>query len=113
MSMMKLTLARSQPVQNRPVKVLVFGEMGKCGELLLSFTEWIQLNKTIKEGIESLERKSELKMEVKVQGLEEKAPAPSPASAPNLRETWAPTKIPTEAEVAQALQALEKETEGI
>ena len=115
--MQRLTIARSQPSQDRPVKIYVFGEMGKCGELLLGFKEWIQFNKTLKEGIENLERKHELQMEIKIVPLDSVGKIPD-TQAPvitseSVRNDIVVRREISEEEAARALRELEKETEGL
>lgn len=116
--MLKLTLLRSRPQQGELVKVYVMSETaGKCGEVLLSFEEWIQFNKTIKEGVENLTRKHELQMDVRVQPLEEtdtgKLAIPTEHPRIEVPTVQPVTKEVSEEEVARALKALEKETNDL
>ena len=70
--MEKLILERTTPVQGEPVNIYFTGKRGQCGQVVLTYEEWIHLNKLIKEGQENLKRKNETRIEIVVEGIVEK-----------------------------------------
>src|SRR3990167_6663976 len=70
--MEKLVLERTNPIQGEPVNVYFTGKRGHCGQVVLTYEEWIHLNKLIKEGQENLKRKNETRIEIVVEGIVEK-----------------------------------------
>ena len=67
--MEKLILERSSPVEGESVNVHVFGSNGHCGQVVLTYAEWLHFNKLIKEGQSSLKRKNEQRIEIEIKGL--------------------------------------------
>ena|SRR3990167_5996792 len=70
--MEKLVLERTNPIQGEPVNVYFTGKRGHCGQVVLTYEEWIHLNKLIKEGQENLKRKNETRIEIEIKGIVDK-----------------------------------------
>jgi len=72
--MEKLTIERTNPVQGEPVNVYFHGSRGHCGQVILTYEEWIHFNKLIREGMDSLKRKNETRIEIMIKGSEGQRP---------------------------------------
>ena len=70
--MEKLILERTTPIQGEPVNVYFTGKRGHCGQVVLTYEEWIHLNKLIREGQENLKRKNETRIEIEIKGIVDK-----------------------------------------
>ena len=69
--MEKLVLERTSPIQGEPVNVYFHSSSGHCGQVVLTYEEWLHFNKLIKEGQESLKKKHEQKIEIEIKGIGE------------------------------------------
>lgn len=67
--MEKLIIERTTPIQGEPVNIYFTGSRGKSGQLILSYEEWLHFNKLLKEGMDSLKRKNETRIELVIKGI--------------------------------------------
>ena len=107
----KIVIERSQPAQGQPVRVEFFGDEGKFGEALFSFRDWIQFQKTIKEGLDSLRLKKQKQMEIVIRGMGVQAKESPATSRPELEIGQVEKPQVTEEDCRRALAELQKETE--
>lgn len=69
--MEKLTIERTLPIQGEPVNIYFHGSRGKSGQIILTYEEWLHFNKLIREGMDSLKRKNETRIEIVIKGVDD------------------------------------------
>src|SRR3990167_3935075 len=109
--MEKLILERTTPIQGEPVNIYFTGKRGHCGQVVLTYEEWIHLNKLIREGQENLKRKNETRIEIVVEGITEKKSRNFGMSKELLEKKRPEIRQVSDAEVEEILAEVELDKE--